>query len=244
MNSVQKQEKIVYLHRPHNVLSHLPPPSEPFPCSFSLNSLQISSSGSQDRFSPADLCWFFGAIVCWKPVIAHAFPRASATMKCWLLSHSGENVHLSANWEEKCPLGEGSSLSHLGHMKVSFLLVIFDPQCRDIMFTWIRTQQVQPLQHRPEAVSDKGNVHFDMTVLVYEQYWYFSSKRPSVPSSTQLLLTATYFTGSWGQKGHQMITTLTRTQFRVSNEMWMCLDEIPGKHNPAGGFEDSRVEFN
>lgn len=75
----------------------------------SLNSLQISSSGSQIA-SLADLRWLFGAIVCRKRVTTYISPRASATMKCWSLIHGGEIINPSADLKEKCQLDEGSLL--------------------------------------------------------------------------------------------------------------------------------------
>lgn len=81
-----------------------------------------STSPPADRCSLADLSWLFGAIVCLMCATASTFPRASATMKYWSLIHSGENINGSANLKEKRRLGEGSSLSPMGHVKVNSLL--------------------------------------------------------------------------------------------------------------------------
>lgn len=114
-----------------------------------------STSPPADRCSLADISWWLGAIVCLMCATASIFPRASATMKYWSLIHSGENINGSANLKEKCQLGEGSSLSLMGHVKVNSLLGL----------------KVQPQQHHQIK-----ETHFNMTVTFYVWYLYFSSK--------------------------------------------------------------------
>lgn len=225
-----KQEKIVYLHRPHNIQ-----------WTVFLQFLSIRS-----RSPPADhrsLLWQISA-GCLAPSCAgnellHIFPHELP--RPWNVDHWSTVgkllIHLPI-WRKNVSWMRAVHWnSHLGQMKVNSLMMIFDPQCRVSMITWFRAQPVQPQQHRPAASSDKGNVHFNMTALVYVWYLYFYlyfyiyTKRSSVLSSTQLLLTTTYFTGSWGQKSHQVITTFTHTLNLESpiNQMCMFLDKIPQK---------------
>lgn len=89
----------------------------------------------------------------------------------------------------------------------------------ELKVTWFRTQWVQPQQHQPAASSDKGNIHFNMTVLVYVWYLYFSSKSLCLhpPSVCRPLIIL---------QGHgiRKVTrwsqhSFTHTQCRVSNQL-------------------------
>lgn len=129
-----------------------------------------STSPPADRCSLADLSWLFGAIVCLLWATASTFPRASATMKYWSLIHSGENINGSANLKEKRRLGEGGSLSPMGHVKVNSSLGL----------------KVQPQQHH--QIKETHTLTWPLRSTFYVWYLYFSSKMSFVFfSSTQLV---------------------------------------------------------